>query len=107
MGKSKIIKTLGNFIGNVSAHKILAKHTNKPESLNHLLNEIDAYRDSASDLAKRFNWNSNDKNRIREQALKSLRKELKKEHFKDVSYPINEINPTIEKTMKEVLVVDH
>ena len=52
MGKNRIIKILGNIIGNIAVHKILVKYTNKPESINHLSEEVATYRDNAIGFAR-------------------------------------------------------
>jgi len=43
MGKNSAIKSISKCIGNVVLHKLLVEHTNKPESKNHLENEIIEY----------------------------------------------------------------
>lgn len=68
MGKKSLIKSLGKIIGNIALHKILEKHTNKPESIPHLKSEIIAYSNNASDIAKKFNWNKQDEEEIRLEA---------------------------------------
>jgi len=50
MGKNRTIKILGNIMGNLVVHKILVKYTNKPESINHLKSEIEAYRDNSLEI---------------------------------------------------------
>ena len=99
MGKNRIIKILGNIIGNVVVHKILVKHTNKPESLHYLSEEIGTYRDNALEMALEFNWNEKDKNRIKQEALKNFSKRIKK--YKDIKFPSSEVSKLIEETIKE------
>ena len=65
MGKNRVIKILGNIIGNLVVHKILVNYTNKPESLNHLKSEIEAYRDNSLEIAGEYNWNEKDKAKIK------------------------------------------
>ena len=72
MGKNRIIKILGNIIGNLVVHKILIKYTNKPESINYLNSEIVEYRDVAFSTASEFNLNKEDIDYIKS---KSFRKE--------------------------------
>ena len=103
MGKNRIIKILGNVIGNIVVHKILIKHTNKPESLNHLESEVDAYRDNALEIANEFNWNKKDLEEIKSEALKKFEKDMKK-YYSDVKFPINESDKLIEKTLKEIII---
>ena len=87
MGKDRIIKLIANLIGKSTAHKILVKYTNMPESINHMLSEIDNYRGQLSEHIIQYNWNIYDKQKIMEEAEKSLNKELKKEHFNNVTFP--------------------
>src|SRR3989344_3839069 len=103
MGKNRIIKILGNVIGNIVVHKILIKHTNKPESLNHLESEVDAYRDNALEIANEFNWNKKDLEEIKSEALKKFEKDMKK-YYSDVKFPSNESDKLIEKTLKEIVM---
>jgi len=72
MGKNRIIKILGNIIGNIVVHKILIKHTNKPESVSHITKEIGVYGENASEIAEEFNWNDDNKLEIHEEALKKF-----------------------------------
>ena len=96
MGKNRVIKILGGIIGGLVAHKILLRYTNRPESLSHLQSEVDNYRENALEMAAEFNWNADDKNRIKKEALKNLRSELDEPHFRDVQFSIKAI-----KAMKE------
>ncbi len=102
MGKNRAIKSLGRIIAGMVAHKILEKYTNKKESLNHLRNEINNYRDSIYDSIEEFNWSLTDKQRIKKETLKSLKKELKEPHFNDVKFPINEAEKLTEETLNEI-----
>src|SRR3989344_4354478 len=102
MGKNKIIKTLGNVLGNVIVHKILIKYTNKPESVHYVTEEIGTYRDNALEIAQEFNWNSKDENKIKQEILKNFKKRIKK--YKDVKFPISEVNKLIDETIKECII---
>ena len=101
MGKNRIIKILGNIIGNVAVHKILVKYTNKPESVHYLSEEIGTYRDNALEIAQEFNWNGEDKNKISQEALKNFNKRIKK--YKDVGFPSLEVNRLIDEMLKECI----
>lgn len=101
MGKNRIIKSLGNIIGNVVLHKIKLKYTNMPESANHLFSEIGTYRDNALEIAQEYNWNESDKQRIKQEAIKEFKKRIKK--YKDVKFPINETEKLIEETLIDIL----
>lgn len=102
MGKNRIIKILGRLIAGMAAHKILEKYTNKKESLNHLRQEVDNYRGNISNFISEYNWNENDKKRVKNEALRILILELKKEHFSDVSFPGEEVNIILENVLKEM-----
>jgi len=102
MGKNRIIKILGNIIGNIVVHKILVKHTNKPESIPHLSEEVGNYRDNAIETAQEFNWNKEDKNRISQRALKKFRKDMEK-YYPDVKFPINEPEELVDETIKDII----
>jgi len=102
MGKNRIKKILGNIIGNLVVHKILVKHTNKPESINHLKSEIEDYRDNSLEIASEFNWNQKDKEEIRSKSLKNFKKDMKK-NYKDVNFSMKEVYELIEGTMDELL----
>jgi len=103
MGKNRIIKILGNIIGNIVVHKILVKHTNKPESIPHLSEEVGAYRDNALETAQEFNWNEKDKNRIKQEALKKFKKDMKK-YYSDVKFPANEPEKLVGETLEEIKI---
>ena len=102
MGKSRIIKILGNILGNVVVHKILIKYTNKPESVHYLSEEIGTYRDNAMEIAQEFNWNEEDKNKIIGETLKNFNNRIKK--YKDVKFPISEVNKLINETIEECII---
>ncbi|MEK6927002.1 MAG: hypothetical protein AABX11_01080 [Nanoarchaeota archaeon] len=89
MGKNSVIKNLGKRIGNVVLHKLLIKHTNRPESTSHLQNEEIEYRDSAMKDAKSYHWNEEDKQIMKLQALEFIEKKKDKKYF-DVIFSLNE-----------------
>ena len=100
MGKNKAIKSIGRVIGNIVVHKITFKYTNKPESRNHIFSEIGTYRDNALEIAQEFNWNEADKQRIKEESVKEFSRRIKK--YKDVKFPVEEVDELIDETLKEV-----
>lgn len=102
MGKNKIIKSLGKRIGNLVVHRILLRHTNKPESLNHLESEVDTYRDSILESSQEFNWNDQDKLKIKSLASKEFKKRMIK-FYSDVKFQPEEVNILIDKTIEECL----
>ncbi|MBS3079452.1 hypothetical protein J4218_04980 [Candidatus Pacearchaeota archaeon] len=102
MGKNAIIKIIADKIGGLTAHKILVKYTNKPESIPHMMSEIENYRGIILDYLTEFNWNTNDKKVIKEKALQCLKNELKRPHFNDVRFPIEEADKLIGETLDEI-----
>ena len=102
MGKNRTIKILGNIIGNLVVHKILVKHTNKPESIHHPKSEIDSYRDNSLEIASEHNWNEKDKAKIKLLSLKKFKKDMDK-YYADVKFPMGDVPELIEKTINEVL----
>lgn len=101
MGKNKIIKILGNILGNVIVHKILVRYTNKPESVHYIAEEIGTYRENALEIAQEFNWNMEDKDKIKQETLRNFKKRIKK--YKDVKFPISDATKLIDETIKELL----
>ena len=101
MGKKRIIKILGNIIGNVVVHKILVRYTNKPESVPHLTEEIGTYQDNALEMAQEFNWDYEDKSKLKQEALKNFNKRIKK--YQDVKFPSSEANKLIDETIGECI----
>ena len=102
MGKNRIIRILGNIIGNVVVHKILIKYTNKPESVHHLAEEIGTYRDNSLEMVQEFNWSKKDEDKIKQEVLKNFNKRIKK--YGDVKFPISEVNKLIDETIKECII---
>lgn len=102
MGKNRIIKILGNILGNVIVHKVLIKYTNKPESIHYLSEEIGTYRDNVLEIAQEFNWSEKDETKIKQEILKNFNKRIKK--YKDVKFPISELNKIIDETIKESII---
>lgn len=102
MGKNRTIKSIANLIAKMIAHEILSKYTNRKESLNHMKSEIENYRGDALDNILKYNWNTDDKSKVKELSKKRLiKKELKEDHFKDVIFPDTEIDLLLDKTIEE------
>jgi hypothetical protein len=102
MGKNRIIKILGHIFGNIVVHKILIRHTNKPESIHHLSKETEAYGENASEVAEEFNWNDKDKIKIFEEALKRFNNSMKK-YYSDVNFSEDEVFDLINETIEEFI----
>lgn len=103
MGKNRIIKILGNFVGNIVVHKILIKYTNKPESIQHLGSEVATYRDNTLEISGEFHWNEQDKEEIKQRALRKFEK-IMENNYSDVRFPKDEIKKLIEETIEEIMV---
>ncbi len=103
MGKNRVIKIIGGLIAGMVAHKILEKYTNRKESLNHLRSEVDNYKSNLSEFINEFNWNSENKQKIKKESLKNLKKELNAPHLKDVKFPKEEVEKLIEETLKDII----
>lgn len=103
MGKSDSIRRLAKLIGGMTAHKILEEKTNRPESANHLRSEISNYGGQIPELMTEYNWNREDKQKIKEESVKALSKELKKAHFSDVFVSEKDIKYFLDSTIKEFL----
>lgn len=102
MGKNRTIKIIGGLIAGMIAHAILARHTNRLESIHHLESEMNNYRDNISDMIKKFNWNEEDIREIRAEADRVLGNELKRPHFSDVKFPSFEKQKILDEIMKEM-----
>lgn len=95
MGKNSVIKTLGKRIGNVVLHKLLVKHTNRPESIGHLQSEEITYRDAAVKDAKKYNWNESDKISLKIQAIEFI-KNKKDKKYADINFSSDEATKFVE-----------
>ena len=102
MGKNRTIKILGNIIGNIVVHKILVQHTNKPESIRHMIKEVGVYGENASEIAQEFNWNDEDKIKINEEALKKFNRNMK-QYYPDVVFSEDEVPISIDETIEEFI----
>ena len=101
MGKNSVIKTISTLIAGMTAHKILLEHANKPESLNHLESEIGNYKGNISDEITEYNWNEQDKEKIKTEAKKILQKKLKEQHFQGIVFSAQESSNILDETIGE------
>lgn len=100
MGKNSAINSLGKCIGNIAMHKLLLKHTSKPESLNFLNNEIREYSADALEKAREYNWNDADRQELSEKAAQRVK--TLGQYYPDISLIQEEVNFFIEETMNEL-----
>lgn len=92
--------SLGKCMGNIVLHKMLVRHTNKPESINHLQKEIEEYTNDVLQKAAEFNWNDYEKDEIANIALESFKKRILL--YPDVVYDEREIEELVDETTNEV-----
>ena len=76
MGKKQAIKSLANSIALVSVHKIVLRHTNKPESKKHLTHEIRGYAEDVIDKSEVHKWTKEELETIETKALKETKNKL-------------------------------
>ncbi len=103
MGKNSVIKSLARCIGNVVLHKLIVKHTNKPESKNYLINEIVEYGADAFEKAQMFNWNEKDKEKIKELSLKRINNLMR--NYPDIEHGNSEVEELIEDTIDDLILL--
>ena len=97
MGKNSAIKSLGKCIGNIVLHKLLLNHTNRPESKNHLMGEVNDYGADAKEKAQEHSWTDEEKAEIEDKAFRRVKNIVEK--YPDLEYEESEINSLILETM--------
>jgi len=102
MGKNRDRESLIRKIVNILSHEIVARHTNRPESTHFLNSEIIEYRSDAEKTAETHNWNSADKEYIKEKSLKKVIEKLK-EKYSDVKYTEQEVIIKLKEIMNEMI----
>jgi len=102
MGKNNIIKSLSRVIANISLHKLIVIHTNRPESRHFLESEIIEYRSLAYAKSQEFNWNDADKELIKNLSLKFL-KNMRENKYQDISFSDKEAEKVVLDTIKSLL----
>ena len=102
MGKNNAVKSLSKVIANISLHKLILMHTNKPESKHFLESEIAEYRSVAQLRSQEFNWNDSDKRMICKISLKILRN-TKEKKYPDLEFSDKESEKTVSETVNDLL----
>ena len=102
MGKSRDRGSLIRKIVNIAVHEIIAKHTNKPESVHFLNSEIIEYRSQAIKKAEKYNWDEEDRE-YTEKKASELAKEKLNSKYKDVKHSEEELTKTLKEIIKEVM----
>lgn len=103
MGKKQEIKSLVNSIALVAMHKLVAKHTKKPESLKHLENEVGDYSVDAFEKAEKRNWTKDESKEIEIKALKETKNRLLNK-YPDIKIEDSEIIEFVIDTIQELLL---
>ena len=103
MGKNRTRESLIREITNIIVHEIVAKHTNKPESVHFLESEIIEYRGRAEKTSKKYNWNADDEEYIEKRALKIIKEKLATK-YPDVKYLEKEAISKLREMIKEMII---
>ena len=102
MGKTSHLKSLVNMIAKVVLHTVLARHTNRAESVTFLNHEIDEYRANAEEKAQSYNWNNEDRENVKKEALNLINK-YKTTKYSDVEFPEKEIDKVLDEVIEEIM----
>jgi|SRR3989344_545823 len=102
MGKHQDRESLIFSIVKTIVHEIVARHTNRPESVHFLRSEVTEYRSQTEKSADNYNWNNEDRKYIEEKALKMIKERLAVK-YSDVSYSEHELSKILSDFMEEVL----
>ena len=102
MGKKQAIKSLANSIALVSLHKLVVKHTCKPESRKHLEDEVRHYSIDTFDKSQEYAWTKEELDEIKIRAIKEARNKLRK--YEDIKIEDKEIKEFVIDTMQEFLL---
>ncbi|MFH1365367.1 MAG: hypothetical protein ABIH28_02175 [archaeon] len=101
MGKNRNRESLIREVVNIVVHKILAKHTNRPESVHFLGSEIIEYKNKAEKISETSNWNAEDKEYIEKEALELIKEKLSTK-YSDVKYSREEAKNILSEIIKEI-----
>ena len=98
MGKNSDRKELIQLIVSAVVHKIVAKHTNRPESEHFLLMEATEYFGQARKIASEHTWNYADKDYIKEKSLRKIISGMESK-YPDVLFSEQETKEILEEVM--------
>ena len=90
MGKNRTRESLIREIANIIVHEIVVRHTNRSESVHFLESEIIEYRSRAEKTLEKHNWNTDDKEYIKNKALNMIKEKLSTK-YSDVKYLEQEV----------------
>lgn len=102
MGKNRVRGSLAGIITNIIVHKIVARHTNRPESSPFLEAEIIEYIGQAKKASEEFNWNDEDREYIEHKSIKQAMEILGRK-YPDVEYTEKEVINAAEEIILEFL----
>ena len=102
MSKNRTKESLIREISNIVVHEIVAKHTNKPESMHYLKSEIIEYRNRVEKTVEMYNWNSTDLAHIEKKSLILIKDKLANK-YSDVKYSEEEAITKLKKIIEEIL----
>lgn len=102
MGKNRTRESLIREVVNMVVHEILAKHTNRSESVHFLESEIIEYRNNAKKISETYNWNADDKEYIEKKALKIIKEKLAAK-YSDVEYSEQEAIRKLKEMIKNIM----
>lgn len=102
MGKNRTRESLIREVVSVVVHEILAKHTNRPESIPFVESETIEYRNKAKKISKIFNWNTEDKEYIKKKALEMIKEKLDSK-YPDVNYSEQEVIDNLSEIIREII----
>ena len=101
MGKNSDRESLIKVMANAIVHKIVAEHTNRPESKHFLDSEVAEYTDQAKKIADEHHWADEDKEYIKEKALKKI-KERMASRYPDVHFSEKEAKDLLDKEVSHL-----
>lgn len=102
MGKNRTRESLIREVVNLVVHEILAKHTNRPESVHFLGSETIEYRSNAKKISETYNWNAGDKEYIDKKALELIKEKLATK-YPDVRYLEQEAIGKLSEIIKNIM----
>lgn len=91
MGRNKDIESISSSLANTILHVIIAVHTNKTESINHLNKEEIEYRAQSLKKINEMNLTDNDKKAIKEKIIRKIKNKLVSK-YPDISVSEESIN---------------
>ncbi len=101
MGKNSDRESLIRLMANTIVHKIVAEHTNRPESKNFLESEIIEYGGQTRRMALEHHWTDSDKSYIKEKTLKKTKEKISLK-YPDVPFSEKEAKYLLDKEVRDL-----